>query len=70
MTMPTFEDRQLRDKLSQLRLEHRHLDDAIALAEAEGMPDQLNLRRLKKQKLRIKDEMKVLEARLHPDIIA
>ncbi len=68
--MSTFDDRQTRDKLSQLRLEHRQLDDAIAAAEAEGSPDQLTLRRLKKQKLKIKDEMKLLEARLHPDIIA
>ena len=68
--MSSIEDRQIRDKLSQLRLEHRHLDDAIAAAEAEGTPDQLNLRRLKKQKLKLKDEMKLLEARLHPDIIA
>lgn len=68
--MPTFDDRQTRDKLSQLRLEHRQLDDAIAAAEAVGTPDQLNLRRLKKQKLKLKDEMKLLEARLHPDIIA
>jgi len=68
--MSTIDDRQIRDKLSQLRLEHRQLDDAIAVAEAEGAPDQLTLRRLKKQKLKLKDEMKVLEARLHPDIIA
>ena len=68
--MPTFDDRQTRDKLSQLRLEHRQLDDAIAAAEVVGTPDQLNLRRLKKQKLKLKDEMKLLEARLHPDIIA
>lgn len=68
--MTTFDDRQIRDKLSQLRLEHRQLDDAIAAAESQGTPDQLNLRRLKKQKLKLKDEMKLLEGRLHPDIIA
>ena len=68
--MSTFEDRQIRDKLSQLRLEHRHLDESIATVETSGTPDQLALRRLKKQKLRLKDEIKLLEARLHPDIIA
>jgi hypothetical protein len=68
--MSSLEDRQIRDKLSQLRLEHRQLDDAIVAAEGQGTPDQLNLRRLKKQKLKLKDEMKLLEARLHPDIIA
>lgn len=68
--MSTLEDRQIRDKLSQLRLEHRDLDDAIAALEGATTPDQLQLRRLKKRKLSLKDEMKVLEARLLPDIIA
>ena len=68
--MSTFQDRQIRDKLTQLRLEHRDLDDAIAALEASVTPDQLQLRRLKKRKLSLKDEMKVLEARLLPDIIA
>lgn len=68
--MSTFEDRQIRDKLTQLRLEHRDLDDAIAALEASGIPDQLQLRRFKKRKLSLKDEMKQLEAQLLPDIIA
>ena len=68
--MSTFQDRQIRDKLTQLRLEHRDLDDAIAALEVAGTPDQLQLRRLKKRKLALKDEMKLLEARLLPDIIA
>ena len=68
--MSTLEDRQIRDKLTQLRLEHRDLDAAIAALEASVTPDQLQLRRLKKRKLSLKDEMKVLEARLLPDIIA
>ena len=68
--MSTFQDRQIRDKLTQLRLEHRDLDDAIAALESSVTPDQLQLRRLKKRKLSLKDEMKLLEARLLPDIIA
>ena len=68
--MSTFQDRQIRDKLTQIRLEHRDLDDAIAALEVAGTPDQLQLRRLKKRKLALKDEMKLLEARLLPDIIA
>ena len=68
--MSTFEDRQIRDKLSQLRLEHRDLDVAIEALEQAEAQDQLQLRRLKKQKLRLKDEIKILEARLLPDIIA
>ena len=68
--MSKDEDRQMRDKLTQLRLEHRDLDDAIAALESSGIPDQLQLRRFKKRKLALKDEMKLLEARLLPDIIA
>ena len=70
MRMSTFEDRQTRDRLAQLRLEHRDLDMAIEALELAEAQDQLQLRRLKKQKLRLKDEMKQLEARLLPDIIA
>ena len=68
--MSNHQDRQIRDKLTQLRLEHRDLDEAIAALETSGTPDQLQLRRLKKRKLSLKDEMKQLEARLLPDIIA
>ena len=68
--MPSLQDRQIRDKLSQLRLEHRDLDMAIEALEQTEAQDQLQLRRLKKQKLKLKDEMKLLEARLLPDIIA
>ena len=68
--MSNQDDRQIRDKLTQLRLEHRDLDDAIAALESSGIPDQLQLRRFKKRKLGLKDEMKQLEAQLLPDIIA
>ena len=68
--MSTLEDRQTRDKLSQLRLAHRDLDVAIEVLEQAEAQDQLQLRRLKKQKLKLKDEIKSLEARLVPDIIA
>ena len=68
--MTSSQDRQIRDKLTQLRLEHRDLDDAISALETSATPDQLQLRRLKKRKLSLKDEMKQLEARLLPDIIA
>ena len=68
--MPTIEDRQIRDQLAQLRFEHRDLDTSIATLEMAASPDQLAIRRLKKQKLKLKDEMKRLEAMLVPDIIA
>jgi hypothetical protein len=57
-------------RLELLRQEHRDLDSAIfALAES-GSGDQLQLARLKKRKLRLKDEMVALEDSLIPDIIA
>ena len=60
----------LRARLSVLRQEHRDLDDAISALEDATRPDQLSLRRLKKQKLALKDRMTRLEDRLTPDIIA
>jgi hypothetical protein len=68
--MSTPEDRQIRERLSALRAEHRTLDNMITALEASDSRDQLQIRRLKKQKLKLKDEMNVLEAMLHPDIIA
>jgi hypothetical protein len=60
----------LRIKLEVLRREHRDLDEAIAALAASGRGDQLGLRRLKKQKLALKDQIARLEDRLTPDIIA
>jgi len=65
-----MEDAILRVKLAALKSEHRDLDDAIEmLLEAPGK-DQLQLARLKKRKLRLKDEIAEVEDRLLPDIIA
>lgn len=65
-----MEDAILRVKLATLKSEHRDLDDAIEmLLEAPGK-DQLQLARLKKRKLRLKDEISKIEDRLLPDIIA
>ena len=60
----------LRIKLEVLRREHRDLDEAIAALETQMRPDQLMLRRLKKQKLALKDQIARIEDRLIPDIIA
>jgi hypothetical protein len=60
----------LRRKLEELRLEHRDLDDVIArLAETAPM-SQVQLQRLKKRKLMLKDQITMLESKLLPDIIA
>ena len=60
----------LRVELEELRREHRDLDDAIAALQDSRRADQLRLRRLKKQKLALKDKISVLEDQLTPDIIA
>ncbi|MBF9029270.1 DUF465 domain-containing protein [Rhodobacterales bacterium HKCCE3408] len=59
----------LRVKLEVLRREHRDLDDAIH-ALAERPHDALTIRRLKKQKLMLKDQIARIEDELTPDIIA
>lgn len=64
-----FED-MLRVKLEVLKREHRDLDEAISALESSGRPDQLTLRRLKKQKLTLKDQIVKFENQLIPDIIA
>jgi hypothetical protein len=60
----------LRVKLEVLRREHRDLDEAIHAVESSGRADQLMLRRLKKQKLALKDRIARIEDLLTPDIIA
>lgn len=57
-------------RIDMLRVEHRDLDDAIAALSLAAVPDQLQMARLKKRKLRLRDELAELEDRLIPDIIA
>lgn len=57
-------------RLAALRQRHRDLDAAISSLETSGTGDQLQLRRLKKMKLQLKDEITTLEDSLIPDIIA
>lgn len=59
-----------RVQLAVIRREHRDLDDAIRALEDRGTGDPLTLRRLKKQKLMLKDKIARLEDRATPDIIA
>ncbi|MCB2111506.1 MAG: YdcH family protein [Defluviimonas sp.] len=60
----------MRVKLEVLRQEHRDLDAAIHLMEGSGRADQLTMKRLKKQKLMLKDQIARLDDLLTPDIIA
>ena len=61
---------ELRKRLEMLRIEHRDLDAAIDALSAAGSTDQLQIARLKKRKLRLKDQMALIEDFLIPDIIA
>ena len=58
------------DKLAALRTEHRDLDSAIEALSAKSTSDDVQLARLKKRKLRLKDEIKILEDQAVPNIIA
>jgi hypothetical protein len=63
-------DEGYRAQLEQLKIEHRDLDDAIEALRARGSVDQLQIARLKKKKLVLKDQIMRLEDQLVPDIIA
>ena len=60
----------LRQRISELQMEHRDLDDAIARLVENPLPDQLRLQRLKKRKLLLKDQLTYLERQLDPDVLA
>jgi hypothetical protein len=57
-------------KLAELRAAHRALDEQIGQLIEQGFPDQLQVQRLKKQKLALKDRIARLESDRLPDIIA
>lgn len=60
----------LKERLELLKAEHRDLDDAILALAQRPMPDMVQLARLKKKKLQLKDDIIRLESELLPDIIA
>lgn len=60
----------IKRKLAELQSEHRDLDDVIARIAGDGPFDQLQVQRLKKRKLLLKDQIAQLESELLPDIIA
>ena len=63
-------DEEMRKRLATLRIEHRDLDAAISALVASDSQDQLQIARLKKRKLRLKDQISIFEDYLTPDIIA
>ena len=60
----------LKAKLADLKSEHRDLDDVIARITEQRPFDQLQIQRLKKRKLMLKDQISRIESELLPDIIA
>lgn len=68
--MQRTNERELREQLTKLRAEHRELDEEIVCMETSGTADQLQIKRLKKRKLVLKDRITAIEDQLLPDIIA
>jgi hypothetical protein len=64
------DDEVIRKKLSDMRIEHRDLDDVIAHLAENPFVDQVQMRRLKKRKLQLKDQIARLESMLIPDLNA
>jgi hypothetical protein len=65
-----MEPRELEARLNNLQTEHRDLDSAIDALIQGGSSDQVQIARLKKRKLRLKDEIAMVHDQLVPDIIA
>ncbi|AXU18656.1 DUF465 domain-containing protein [Novosphingobium sp. THN1] len=63
-------EEEMRKRLAALRIEHRDLDAAIDALSLNGARDQLQIARLKKRKLLLKDQIAMIEDYLIPDIIA
>jgi hypothetical protein len=63
-------EEELKKRLEMLKIEHRDLDAAIDALSIAGSTDQLQMARLKKRKLKLKDQIAMIEDYLIPDIIA
>ena len=61
---------EIAERLLMLKAEHRDLDDAIQALSQRAVPDMIQIQRLKKRKLQLKDEILKLESQILPDIIA
>jgi hypothetical protein len=70
MQLSEDEKTALKVKLIDLRTRHRELDEKIGKLTDEGAFDQIQVQRLKKEKLQLKDEIAEIESQLLPDIIA
>jgi hypothetical protein len=63
-------DEGIRQQIEMLKVEHRDLDASIHALQEKAVADQLQIARLKRRKLALKDRISVLEDQLVPDIIA
>jgi hypothetical protein len=68
--MTREEERELREQLARLQQEHRDLDAAIGALASSPASDIIQVQRLKKRKLVLRDKIRVIEDQLTPDIIA
>jgi hypothetical protein len=69
-TMTLDSSEEIKRRISELNLEHRDLDRAIEALEQNPLHDELQLKRLKKRKLMLKDQIFMLQRQLVPDIPA
>lgn len=65
-----MDNKEIKYRISELSLEHKDLDDALHLMKEKPFIDELQIRRFKIRKLKLKDEIKLLESKLIPDIEA
>ena len=70
VAMTKEEERELREQLARLQQEHRDLDAAIAALAMSPGSDLIQVQRLKKRKLALRDQIRRIEDQLTPDIIA
>ena len=68
--MQTEQMEEIKQRIVELGVEHRDLDEVIARLTSDPSPDELQLRRLKKRKLWLKDEITRLQMQITPDILA
>ncbi len=65
-----MDNKEIKYRISELSLEHKDLDDALHLMKEKPFIDELQMRRFKIRKLKLKDEIQLLESKLIPDIEA
>ncbi|MGV8997143.1 MAG: YdcH family protein [Parvibaculaceae bacterium] len=68
--MTEQEEQELHHALARLKEEHRDLDDAIMALEEKPLPDTLQIKRLKKRKLYLRDRIREIDDQIVPDITA